>query len=217
MEKIDLMKQFKHLYQPSKKEVTAVDVPPLPFLMIDGAGAPGGEAYAEAIGALYSVAYTLKFAVKKAQGIDFKVMPLQGLWWADDMASFTEANKDDWKWTMMILVPDFITSDVVAAAKEQAFEKKGLASIAKIRLETYHEGPSAHILYIGPYSDEDETIQRIHEFIAEQGRRLRGKHHEIYLSDPNRTGEAQNDHPPALCMTDGVLRPSSKLMLPREL
>jgi len=187
MQNIDLMKQYKNLYRPSKKEVTAVDVPPLPFLMIDGIGAPGGEAYGEAVGALYAVAYTLKFAVKKAQGIDYKVMPLQGLWWADDMASFTESNKDKWKWTMMVLVPDFITMGDVAAAKEQAFEKKGLASIPKIRLETYREGPSAHILYIGPYVDEDETIQRVHQFIAERGRQLRGKHHEIYLSDPNRT------------------------------
>ena len=186
MEKVDLMKELKHLYRPSKKEVTAVDVPPLKYLMIDGQGAPGGEEYGIALGALYSVAYTLKFS-SKAQGTDFKVMPLEGLWWADDMAAFAEANKEAWKWTAMILVPDFVTEEMVEEAKAQAMEKKALPAISRVRLETYHEGPSAHILYIGPYADEDETIQRIHQFIEQQGNRLRGKHHEIYLSDPNRT------------------------------
>ena len=186
MEKVDLMKELKHLYRPPKEEVTAVDVPPLKYLMIDGQGAPGGEEYGIALGALYSVAYTLKFS-SKAQGTDFKVMPLEGLWWADDMAAFAEANKEAWKWTAMILVPDFVTEEMVEEAKAQAMEKKALPAISRVRLETYHEGPSAHILYIGPYADEDETIQRIHQFIEQQGNRLRGKHHEIYLSDPNRT------------------------------
>ncbi len=186
MEKVDLMKELKHLYTPSKKEVTAVDVPPLKYLMIDGQGAPGGEEYGIALGALYSVAYTLKFS-SKTQGMDFKVMPLEGLWWADDMAAFTEANKDVWKWTAMILVPDFVTEQMVEEAKAQAMEKKGLPPISRVRLETFREGPSAQILYIGPYAEEDETIQRIHQFIEQQGHKLRGKHHEIYLSDPNRT------------------------------
>jgi hypothetical protein len=186
MEKVDLIKELKHLYKPSKKEVTAVDVPPLKYLMIDGRGAPGGEEYATALGALYPVAYTLKFA-SKAQGMDFKVMPLEGLWWAEDMAAFPGDNKDEWIWTAMILVPDFVSEEMVEEAKAQAMEKKGLPAIGSVRLETYHEGPSAQITYIGPYADEDETIQRIHQFIAEQGHRLRGKHHEIYLSDPNRT------------------------------
>ncbi len=186
MEKVDLMKELKHLYTPSKKEVTAVDVPPLKYLMIDGQGAPGGEEYGIALGALYSVAYTLKFS-SKTQGMDFKVMPLEGLWWADDMAAFTEANKDVWKWTAMILVPDFVTEQMVEEAKAQAMEKKGLPAISRVRLETFREGPSAQILYIGPYAEEDETIQRIHQFIEQQGHKLRGKHHEIYLSDPNRT------------------------------
>jgi hypothetical protein len=186
MEKVDLMKELKHLYRPSKKEVTAVDVPPLKFLMIDGQGAPGGEEYGIALGALYSVAYTLKFS-SKAQGLDFKVMPLEGLWWADDMAAFAEANKETWKWTAMILVPDFVTEEMVGEAKAQAMEKKGVPAISGVRLETFREGPSAQILYIGPYADEDDTIERIHQFIEQQGHRLRGKHHEIYLSDPNRT------------------------------
>ncbi len=186
MDKIDLTKQFKHLYAPSKKEVATVDVPPLQFLMIDGQGSPGGEAYGQALGALYTVAYTAKF-MSKAHGIDFKVMPLESLWWAEDMAAFTEGNKESWKWTAMILLPDLVTEAQVGEAKKQAQEKKGLAAIERVQLETFHEGSSAQILYIGPYSEEADTIRRIHRFIAELGRCPRGKHHEIYLSDPNRT------------------------------
>jgi len=187
MEKLDLKKELKHLYNPSKKQISTVDVPPLTFLKIDGEGSPQSEGYGAALGALYSVAYTLKFAVKFGQGIDYAVMPLEGLWWAQDMLAFAESNKDQWLWTMMILVPEMITAEMVAQAKQQAMEKKGLPRIADVRLETYHEGPSAQILYIGPYAEETETIQRIHHFIAEQGHTLRGRHHEIYLSDPNRT------------------------------
>ena len=187
MEKLDLKRELKHLYNPSKKEITTVDVPPLTFLKIDGRGSPQSEGYGAALGALYSVAYTLKFAVKFSHGVNYAVMPLEGLWWAEDMQAFAEANKDQWQWTMMILVPDMITAEMVEQAKQQAMEKKGLPRIADVRLDSYHEGPSAQILYIGPYAEETETIQRIHQFIADQGHRLRGTHHEIYLSDPNRT------------------------------
>jgi hypothetical protein len=187
MEKLDLKKELKHLYNPTKKKITTVDVPPLKFLMIDGAGSPGGEAYGEAVGALYSVAYTLKFAVKFAHELNFTVMPLEGLWWAEDMEAFAQTDKDQWLWTMLILVPDMVTAEMVEQAKQQATEKKEQPRIADVRLDTYHEGPSAQIMYIGPYAAEDETIAQIHQFITDQGHQLRGKHHEIYLSDPNRT------------------------------
>jgi hypothetical protein len=187
VEKLDLKKQLKHLYNPSKKEVTTVDVPPMKFLMIDGHGSPQSEGYAAALSALYTVAYTLKFAVKASHGVNYGVMPLEGLWWGEGIEVFSEGNKDQWLWTMMILVPDMITAEMVEQAKQQAMEKKGLPRIADVRLDTYHEGPSAQIMYIGPYAEETETIQRIHQFITAQGHRLRGKHHEIYLSDPNRT------------------------------
>jgi len=187
LEKIDLMKEYRHLYQPPKKDITEVDVPRLPFLMLDGQGAPGGEAYGQALGALYSVAYTLKFAVKLGQGIDYRVMPLEGLWWADDMSDFAQGNKESWRWTAMILVPDFVTEAQVSAARSKALEKKGIPAIGEVRLEMLHEGRAAQILYVGPYADETETIQRIHQFIHDRGLELCGKHHEIYLSDPNRT------------------------------
>lgn len=187
MSKVDLKKDLKHLYSPSKKDFGMVDVPPMPFLMVDGAGPPGSPEYVEAVQALYSVAYPLKFLSKNEAGKDFVVMPLQGLWWAENMDAYTLGNRDEWLWTMMILQPDWITEAMVTAAIEQTRKKKDLPGLDKVRFETYHEGKAAQILYLGPYADEGPTIAALHDFIEGQGYRLSGKHHEIYLSDPGRT------------------------------
>jgi len=115
------------------------------------------------------------------------VMALEGLWWADDLRAFSSARKDEWKWTAMIMQPDIITPELVELARADLIEKKNPAAAPKIRLEAYHEGLSAQIMYFGPYADEGPTIQRLHDFIHESGHQLRGKHHEIYVGDPRRT------------------------------
>jgi hypothetical protein len=135
--KLDLKKDLKHLYNPSAKAPSLIDVPPMPFLMIDGTGDPNtAPAYAAALEALYSAAYTLKFSIKKSEGTDFAVMPLEGLWWAADMSDFTSGRRDDWHWTMMILQPDFVTPGHVAAAIAAAQKKKDLPGLKHIRLES---------------------------------------------------------------------------------
>lgn len=188
MNKLDLKQQFKHLYQPSPKQVTVVDVPPLNFLMIDGAGDPNTAAgYKQAVEALYSLAYKLKFAAKKEQGIDYAVMPLEGLWWTPDMATFSVENKDAWLWTMMILQPDFINAEQVELARADIARKKDLPALPNVRLERFHEGLAVQILHLGPYAAEAPTIARMHAFIQANGWTTGGKHHEIYLGDPNRT------------------------------
>ncbi len=191
MSKTDFKREWKHLYRPSKKEFTVVDVPPMQFLMIDGHGDPNAAPeYQQAVEALYAVAYKVKFASKQEPGKDYVVPPLEGLWWAEDMASFTtQQDKSAWDWTMMIMQPAWITPQMVGAAIEQVAQKKGeeLPALPKLRLETYHEGPAAQIMYIGPYADEGPTIARMHTFIEQNGYRPAGKHHEIYLSDPRRT------------------------------
>lgn len=189
MPKLDLKKEFKQLYAPSLKEVVLVDVPEMTYLSVDGKGDPNtSQEYIDAIEALYSVAYTLKFMLKNNDAaLDFAVMPLEGLWWVDDMRQFSEADKGAWKWTAMIAQPDFVSKEHFEQARTEVRKKKELASIDIVRLERYHEGLSAQIMYIGPYADEGPTIERIHAFIEEQGRERRGKHHEIYLSDPRRT------------------------------
>jgi len=183
MQKIDLKKELKQLYQPSAKEVVRVEVPTFQFLMIDGMGDPNTSRYAEAVEALFSVSYTVKFMVKKgAQGIDYAVMPLEGLWWADDMSAFITNDRSNWKWTAMIMQPIFVESKVIQAAIQEIKRKKALASVGALRLESFTEGSCAQILHVGPFSEEGPTIQRVHDFIDQQSE-LTGKHHEIYLSD----------------------------------
>jgi len=188
MSKIDLKKELKHLYRPGGKQVTIVDVPPLNYLMIDGRGDPNtAQEYKEAIEALYPVAYTLKFMIKNGKpGLDYVVMPLQGLWWTPDMADFSVEDKSAWLWTMMILQPELVTQAMLEEAIAQTAKKKNPPALGKVRLDTLHEGLSAQIMYIGPYADEGPTIAGIHQFITDGGHQLRGKHHEIYLSDPRR-------------------------------
>lgn len=191
-EKLDLRKTLKHLYNPPSKKVVEVDVPAMNFLMLDGSGDPNTALeYQQALEALYGMAYTLKFASKKA-GLDFTVMASEGLWWLDDMGAkygdfdFT-ADKSRWRWTMMIMQPDAITPAMVDAAVAELRHKKNPAALDKVRFERFHEGLSAQIMHMGPYSAEKPTIDRLHAYIAEQGCEPRGKHHEIYLGDPRRT------------------------------
>ncbi|MCB9009784.1 MAG: GyrI-like domain-containing protein [Ardenticatenaceae bacterium] len=189
MKKVDFKRELKHLYRPLAKKVSVVDVPAMNFLTILGKGNPNtAQAYQDAVSALYSVAYTVKFMVKRSElAIDFVVMPLEGLWWVQDMAQFSMQDKDAWLWQAMIMQPDFVTAEMVAEAKAQVKQKKGLTAVDLLKFEPFAEGLAAQILYTGPYADEGPTIQNIHEHIWQQGGELSGKHHEIYLSDPRRT------------------------------
>ncbi len=192
MTPFDLVKQLKPLYAPSAKHPSIVEVPELAFLMIDGRGDPSSsEAYQDALAALYGVAYTLKFALKKAEPErDFKVPPLEGHWWADAQRpslAELESDRDAWNWTMMIAVPDAVTAAEVAAVAEAAARRRPLPAAPRVRLERFTEGLAAQIMHVGPYADEAPTIERLHAFVEEQGYALRGRHHEIYLGDPRRT------------------------------
>lgn len=192
MQKIDLKKQFKPLYQPSAKEVVQVDVPPMNYLMIDGEGDPNtSREYAEAVEALFTLSYTIKFMLKKSrQAIDYGVMPLEGLWWADDPSVFVRGEKSKFKWTAMIMQPSFVTREIVNDAIAAAKKKKGLPALSRVRFDKLNEGKCAQILHVGPFSDEGSAIARIHEFIDQRGKPA-GKHHEIYLSDVRRVAPAK--------------------------
>ena len=189
MSKIDLKKDLKTLYQPSAKDVSQVDVPAMHFMMIDGAGDPNtSKDFRDAVEALYGVSYTLKFMLKKRGGFnDWGVMPLEGLWWTDDMSRFSMDEKDRWKWTVMIMQPEFITEDHVREASAELAGKKNPIALPRLRFERFCEGFSAQIMHIGPYSAEGPTVALLHDFIRKTGHTPRGKHHEIYLSDPGRT------------------------------
>lgn len=190
--KIDYKKELKEFYKPSARKVEFVDVPQMNFLMIDGKGNPKNRAFSDAIEALYSVSYTLKFMIKKGDHeLDYGVMPLEGLWWADDMGKFESLDKSDWKWTAMIMQPEFISVDMVMDAIEKVSKKKNPAVLDLMRFCHYSEGKSAQIMHIGPFSEEGPTVAKIHRAISDQGYKLRGKHHEIYLSDIRRADPAK--------------------------
>ena len=180
--------EFKRLYQPSAKKCELLDVPSMPFLMIDGSGDPNSsQDYQDAIQALYSVSYTLKFGLKKSGGPEFRVMPLESLWWSDASGSLDpETPKTAWSWTAMIRQPDFATDTTIEDAKRQAGARRPLPALARMRFERFEEGLSAQVMHIGPYSAERPTIEMLHAFIAEQDCEFAGKHHEIYLGDPRR-------------------------------
>jgi hypothetical protein len=183
VEKIDLKRVLKALYKPSAKEVAEIDVPEFNFLMIDGEGNPNtAMSYKDAVEALYSVSYTIKFALKKEKALDYVVMPLEGLWWADDFTSFNRNDKDRWKWTMMIMQPPEASKEMTCSAIARVQNKKALPGLKKLRFEQFQEGRSAQTMHIGPFSAEGPTIQRVHDYISSRST-LRGKHHEIYLSD----------------------------------
>lgn len=184
MEKIDFKKTLKHLYAPSAKEVMEVDVPDTNYLMIDGEGDPNtSQLYSDAIEALYAVSYAVKFMVKKGPlSVDYSVMPLEALWWADDMSSFTTEDKSNWKWTVMISQPSFVTRENIELAISEVKRKKNPGAISGMRLECLSEGKCAQIMHVGPFTEEGPAIEKVHKFIGSRGKCI-GKHHEIYLTD----------------------------------
>jgi hypothetical protein len=173
-------------YRARRDRFRITRVPDLRYLMIDGHGDPNtSPAFTEAVEALYPVAYKLKFASKRELGRDYVVMPLEGLWWAEDMDAFTAArDKSRWAWTMMIMVPDWTDQDMFAAAVERAAAGKRPARLDDVRLETLSEGLCVQTLHVGSFDDEADVLRRMHhEFVPDNGLRLAGRHHEVYLSD----------------------------------
>lgn len=185
MEKVDLKKTLDS-YTSQNHKFRILTMPKRQYLMIDGHGDPNSsKEFADAIRALYPVAYKLKFASKQVLGRDYVVMPLEGLWWADDMTKFTTArDKSEWDFTLMLMQPDWITKDMFDAAIEKVAEKDPPYNLAQVRFETLDEGMCVQTLHIGSFDDEAAILDQMHnEFIPEQGLAMSGKHHEIYLSD----------------------------------
>ena len=186
MTKLDLRKELKAYYS-ARRKPEIIDVPPGKFLTIPGKGDPNGDEYQQALQALYGMSYTLKFA-QKAKGRDYTVMHLEGLWWIEDgiFDLNNPAPRESWRWKSMIRQPDFITEDMVEEIRPDVREKRG-PKVDEVKLENFNEGLCAQVLHVGPYREEGPTISSLHKFIEEQGYRMRGDHHEIYMSDPRRS------------------------------
>lgn len=193
MTKEDLKKEEKEFYTAPKKDPVIVEVPEMRFLMIDGKGDPNtSKEYQEAMETLFPVSFKAKFISKREKSKDYVVMPLEGLWWVDNMEDFTVEDKSGWKWTAMIRQPDFISQRMIKDAILEVEEKKNPPAISKIRFVKFQEGLSAQIMHIGPYSEEGPTVEKLHNFIHEKGYQFNGskpgeRHHEIYLSDVRRS------------------------------
>ncbi|MBE1532734.1 GyrI-like domain-containing protein [Actinomadura algeriensis] len=188
MTRYDVKRELKRCYAPKNAAWELVDVPAQQFIAVDGRGDPNtSDGYARAVQALYAVAYTIKFASKRDLERDFVVGPLEGLWWSDRPEVFVARDKDAWNWRMLISQPDWITEGFIEDAKTAALAKKGLPAIADVRRETLHEGTSAQVLHVGPYDDEGPVLAELHdEYLAANGLRMTGHHHEIYLGDHRR-------------------------------
>ena len=188
MDKLDLKKLHRDLFAPPARDFVEVVVPKLSFVKVDGAGDPNTALeYRVAIEWLYGVSYAMKFAAKAALGRDYAVPPLEGLWWADDPASFVRRDKDTWRWTMMIMAPDFVTADLFDQGVAKTLAKRQDRP-QSLRFEPYEEGRALQIMHVGSYDDEGPTLKRLHEDVMPGlGVTFNGAHHEIYLGDPRKT------------------------------
>ena len=183
---IDLRKELKPLYSPSAKEPELVRVPKFQYLMINGEGAPESQAFQQSVQALYSTAYTAKFIFKFEKKIEYPVMALEGLWWVKNGKPFTMGKREDWLWTLMILQPEVVTKTALTAATKKIREKKDVPLLERVYLKSFAERLCVQMMHVGPYSTEPETVQTMPRCIETHGLAPKGKHHEIYLSDPRR-------------------------------
>lgn len=188
MEKVEWKKTYKDLFFPPGDPVL-IDVPTMNYLMIDGHGDPNTvKAYKDAVEALFSLSYAIKFSIKKEMAIDYSVFPSEGLWWVEDMEQFTTDDKSSWDWTMIIAQPDLVDKERIERVRLEVMKKKkDLDALGQVRFELFHEGLSVQLMHVGPYSAEGPNIACMHAFIQENGYVANGKHHEIYLSDVRRT------------------------------
>lgn len=188
--KLELRKTTKEFYRPPVGEVELVDLPPTKYIMVDGEGEPGGESFQQAMGVLYGLAYTMKFRSKKLLKKDYDMMAPEGLWWVRGR-KFDMAKRDEWLWTLMIMVPDFITPSIFSDSAHELRERKDPPGLDRARLETLEEGTCVQIMHVGPYSAETASIAKLDAFAKEHGYKMVGKHHEIYFGDPRRTAPSK--------------------------
>ncbi|MGJ7030547.1 GyrI-like domain-containing protein [Niabella hirudinis] len=193
MEKPDLTKQYRHYYT-AKPEPALVTIEAAQFLSITGKGDPSGGQFKKHIEALYSTAYTLKFA-GKARNRDFVVSKLEGLWWFNEsrfpVQSAAEASqlvpRSEWEYRLLIRLPDFITKKDVQESQTAVLLKKQLFDVQFVELFNMEEGLCVQLLHKGPFAAEPESLEKISAFLNERNLSRNGVHHEIYLSDFRKT------------------------------
>ena len=189
VEKLDLRKKLKPLYQPGAKTPVIVEVPRMRFLTIGGVGGIGEAEFRAAMQALFTLGYSVKFAAKSDLDLDYPVMAPEGVYWdADDPAGeLPQGRPDKMAWKLMLMVPDEIKPEFIERVRADAMNRKPeVTRLGDVRVEEIDEGLSVQVMHVGPYADEPETVARLTEFAEQKGYLLRGPHHEIYIGDPNR-------------------------------
>ena len=188
--KLELRRTLKEFYNPPTGQATFIELPAMKYIMVDGEGEPGGKSFQEAMGVLYNVAYTMKFRAKKQLKKDYDMMAPEGLWWMKGKA-IDLAARDKWLWTLMVVVPDFVTEDLFKGSVDEVRRRKNPPGLERARLETFDERTCIQIMHIGPYSTEPQSIAKLEAFPAEHAYQKVGKHHEIYLGDPRRAAPSK--------------------------
>lgn len=190
----DMKKTLRHLYNPSAKAISIVDVHEMNYLMIDGTGNPSSEGYGKAVEALYGLAYGIR-AVSKKEDLAFTVMPLEGLWTFEGQENetfkLTDADKDTFTWTLMILQPAHVIEEDVEEARETVRRKKSPDLLDGVRFEAYHEGEAVQVMHVGSYDDEGEKVKQLHDYIKQNEWQIGKTHHEIYLNDPRKVAPSK--------------------------
>jgi hypothetical protein len=187
---IERPKDREDEYRVRRHAVRFLTIPAHRFVMVDGSGPPGGEAFEALTPGLYAAAYGLRFALKR-RGVIGKVGPLEGLWWhargATDLDAILAGDRSDWRWTLMIVTPDEAADDEIDEQLTAARTKVAPEIAPLLRVEPFEEADVAQVMHVGPYAEERPSIERLHAGIAEAGFHARGKHHELYLGDPRRS------------------------------
>ncbi len=196
---VDLYRERPEYFK-AKRTPEIVRLGPVKYLAVEGEGEPGGEEFQAAIGALYGVAYTMKFTKKFEEGIDYKVCTFSGQWWSAKGGASPnpfEAPRGPLSWRLLMMVPDFITKSDVEKTKRAVFEKKGGKlegdeTVKRVTLEKVNEGLCVQMLHVGPYAAESDSIAKMFELLKAEGLEPCGRHHEVYLSNPQRVAPEKN-------------------------
>lgn len=181
MKTIDFSKEFRQLYS-AKKKIEEVEGPRGVYLCVADQGEPGGDTFIQAIQALYAVAYTLRFKLKAERVVDFKVPKLECLW---DVTDPKATPRDEWKWRLILRVPDLVTNAHVREAKRIVKERKGL-DVSKVSRRSWKEGKALQVMHVGPYDELHRSYDAVLQEADRLGFRIRGAGHEVYLNDPGR-------------------------------
>ncbi|MDD1671242.1 MAG: GyrI-like domain-containing protein [Methanomicrobiales archaeon] len=186
MEPQDAKKEFNRLYRSTTRRIDEVDVPAMRFLMVDGSCEGGNyEDFRTGIEGLFALSQAMKTAIAKTKiGFEYAVMPLECLWWVRGRGDYTPENREEWKWILMVVQPEYVTSALAREVLGAMDRSKVLPGISKVRFGIFAEGLSVQTLHNGARADKWTTLARLKAFIEKKGYQVRGRHHEIYISDP---------------------------------